>query len=337
MVNKYWKQIVLVLIGLLALWFIFFKSVKITITYNGIESQVYNSYIAVPETASARVYNGNAKSAAMKLDMVANYAGGATYDAEEAVEESGVERYDISHNYTIHSTKFDELCDNISNIVKERKAIIKTDDLNSTTLRYYDNEYSPRYKYYSFQIDSKIAFLDDFEKILKKYGEIRSNNDEVKSVEAKISDINDRLANLKELLADAEKSKSTVYKDEEKIKYDKLIADYKREIANYEKDLKDIESKTTYITYDLYIYEKIEAQVNALKYWYENNYEVKTAVKKIIPLCVYILAIGFPSVLLILIFVAIISKILNNKENFEKKIKIVKENFGDNVKFDIKM
>lgn len=327
-----WK-IVLAVLALFLIWFIFFRTKELTITYDGVENTnstyvnyapmrkaaVSNSFSAVPEMAMANV---------MSADSLTD---GAV--ESEAEKEANPERYRENKFYRVDTEYFTEFVDDLKKVVKELNGTIKIDQQNSNRKLVYDREFHPRYQELEFTVDNSETELDKIEATLRKWSVIRVSNLNITSIEQELTNYEQQLKEMEEARKALKDSK-----DKDWIaKQDSELAKKSERIKN---QIENAKKQSTYKTYTINIYEIIKYRVNALQHWYENNYELKEAVAKVLPYMVTVLAVFIPVIIMLLLFVMGLSAIArkHRQQAFENRLDAIKEKFSDKeVHFDIKM
>lgn len=336
--EKTLKKIGIVILILIFIWFVFFRKKELTVTYDGI-SQSVTSYGYDSGYNNSLYRNTSAK---LSSDLAfTNYAvNSISEDAVEGIVDESAgdsERYNENHYYRVNTNNFEKAVDDIKKIIEDSKGIIKTNSRQTSDKEYYDLKVQPRYQSLVFQIDNAIDATEKIELSLSKYGKIVESNSNKSSIESKITDYQNRL---KELEAKREALKTAKPSREDSDRITREDSRLAGEIERIKNDIDKNISSTTYKTYVINIYETIKIKVNALKYWYSNNYEVQREIENVLPTVIKIFTIVLPLLAMIVLFIYFLNKTLfnNNVKKFEEKMKIVGKEFKDkNITMNIKM
>lgn len=327
-------KIVLAIVVILLIWFIFFRTKELTITYDGLESgstniaystaipqakMARNSYMAAPELAMANVMSADA------LD----------YGAVETEEEKEVnpERYRENKFYRVDTKSFENIVDELTGVIKELNGTIKINQQNSNKKVVYDKEFYPRYQELEFTIDNSQTDLDKIENTLKKWGNIRISNSNITSIEQE-------LTNYEQQLKEMEEARKALQESKDKDWIAKQDSDLAKRSERIRNQIENAKKESLYKTYTINIYEVIAFRVNSLRYWYSNNYELKDAVSKVLPYMIIVLAVIVPVIVMLLLFILGLSAISRRHKQklFDEKLDMIKEKFTDkDVHFDIKL
>ena len=334
---KIFKRVLIVLILILLVWFVGFRTKELVITYDGVEEEL--------STASFGTFGGGLKSAKMAARSTAAplaaanmMSNDALYDtalvAETAVEGSAEseERYRENRFFRVDTESFESLVKDLDDKIKELKGTIKINDQNSNRRKEYGMEFYPRFQNIEFTIDNKTKDLESIEEIFKKYGNIRISNSNKSSIEQELTNYEQQLKEMEEARKALQESKDKDWiarRDSELAKQSERI---KNQIENAKK-------QSTYITYTINVYEVIKFRVNALKYWYTNNYALQNAINDAIPNMIKVFAVLTPIVVMTLILLLAVLAILRNARNkaFEDKLKAIEKMDAREIHFDVKL
>ena len=334
---KIFKRVLIVLILILLVWFVGFRTKELVITYDGVEEEL--------STASFGTFGGGLKSAKMTARSTAAplaaanmMSNDALYDtalvAETAVEGAGEseERYRENRFFRVDTESFESLVKDLDDKIKELKGTIKINDQNSNRRKEYGMEFYPRFQNIEFTIDNKTKDLESIEEIFKKYGNIRISNSNKSSIEQELTNYEQQLKEMEEARKALQESKDKDWiarRDSELAKQSERI---KNQIENAKK-------QSTYITYTINVYEVIKFRVNALKYWYTNNYALQNAINDAIPNMIKVFAVLTPIVVMTLILLLAVLAILRNARNkaFEDKLKAIEKMDAREIHFDVKL
>ena len=334
---KIFKRVLIVLILILLVWFIGFRTKELVITYDGVEEEL--------STASFGTFGGGLKSAKMAARSTAAplaaanmMSNDALYDtalvAETAVEGSAEseERYRENRFFRVDTESFESLVKDLDDKIKELKGTIKINDQNSNRRKEYGMEFYPRFQNIEFTIDNQTKDLESIEEIFKKYGNIRISDSNKSSIEQELTNYEQQLKEMEEARKALQESKDKDWiarRDSELAKQSERI---KNQIENAKK-------QSTYITYTINVYEVIKFRVNALKYWYTNNYALQNAINDAIPNMIKVFAVLTPIVVMTLILLLAVLAILRNARNkaFEDKLKAIEKMDAREIHFDVKL
>ena len=327
------RYVVLLILFIFLLWFFIFRTKELMITYDSVETTINSTYNAAPmamkSLARTSASYDMALGASNMLSESALYDEGA-YEEEVEVND---ERYRENKYYRVDTDNYDNLINGLTKDIEELKGVIKYNNQNSNRKIVYEKEFYPRLQNIEFTIDNAETDIERIEETLKKWGNIRISNSNKTSIEQELVNYTQQLKEMEEARKALQESKDRDWIARQDAELAKKSERIKNQIENAKK-------QSTYKTYNIDIYEVVKYRVNAIRYWYNNNYEVKTAVEKIIPLCVLIFAVGVPTVLLLTILLCVLSKTVLIG-NFKKKMNIIEETIkkhkkGD-IHFDIKM
>ena len=320
------KYIILGIIGIFLIWFLFLRTTELIITYDGIE-QTSNSFVVPEMTMSYKsMGTGNTTlSVSNMLDSSSVY--------EEAIEGYAVpERYRENLYYKVDTEEFDKLISTLNLIIKEYNGIVKINEQNSNRRKEYDKEFYPKYQVIEFTINNNIEDLSKIEKVLKDYGNIRSSNTSKTSIEQEIE-------NNKNKLKEIEAARKALQNSKDKDWIARQDSNYAKESEKIKNQIENAEKQSTYKTYTIDIYEVIKFKVNSIKYWYENNYELKNAISNSLPDMIKLFVKLIPITLMFLIFICICKVIIKSdkEKQFKNKLDMI-ENIKSNkdIHFDIK-
>ncbi len=104
--------------------------------------------------------------------------------------------------------------------------------------------------------------------------------------------------------------------------------------------IENAKKQSTYKTYTINIYEVIKFRVNALKYWYSNNWSLRNAISNVLPDMVGLFAHLIPITAMLILFIWALSAIYRNSRQkmFKDKLTEIKKEFENkDIHFDIKM
>lgn len=325
------KQIIVAIILLFFIWFIFFRTKQLTITYYGVENTVARTYGTNAVSAKA-AYRTTNFEAAPEMALSNALSTDSLYDGEVA-EEDTPERYRENKYYRVDTESFENVVNDLSQVVKNLNGTIKTNNQNSNRQTMYGSEFYPRYQALSFTIDNSVSDLSSIENCLKKWGNIRVSNSNITSIEQEIT-------NYEQELKEMEEARKALQNSVDKDKIAKQDADLAKKSERIKNQIENAKKQSTYKTYTIDIYEVIKFNVNAFNYWYDNNYSLKSAIENMLPEMIKFFAMLIP---LTLMLVAIIITFFtqyrkSKKKSFEDKLKSIKDEFGEqNVHFDVKM
>lgn len=325
------KQIIIAAILLFFVWFIFFRTKELIITYYGVENEVATTY-GTNAAASKAAYRTTNFAAAPEMALSNALSTDSLYDGE-SVEEDTPERYRENKYYRVDTESFENFVKDITDVVKALNGTIKTNNQNSNRQIMYGNEFYPRYQALSFTVDNSVTDLSSIEQCLKKWGNIRVSNSNITSIEQEIT-------NYEQQLKEMEEARKALQNSVDKDKIARQDADLAKKSERIKNQIENAKKQSTYKTYTIDIYEVIKFNVNAFNYWYDNNYSLKGAVENMLPEMIKFFAMLIP---LTLMLVALIITFFtqyrkSRKKSFEDKLKAIKDEFNEqNVHFDVKM
>ena len=330
--NLIWK-IIFAIVIIFFVWFIFFRTKELTITYDGVENtnSTYVNYAPMAKSARSNSFSAVPEMAMANVVSVDSLADGAVETEEEKV--ANPERYRENKFYRVDTESFEYLVEDLTKVIKELNGTIKINQQNSSKKTVYDKEFYPRYQELEFTVNNTETELSRIEDKLKVWGKIRVSNSNITSIEQELTNYEQQLKEMEEARKALKDSK-----DKDWIaKQDSELAKKSERIKN---QIENAKKQSTYKTYTINIYEVIKYRVNALRYWYDNNYELKEAVAKVLPYMITVLAIFIPVTIMLLLLVMGLSAISrkHRQQMFENKLEAIKEKFSDKeVHFDIKM
>ena len=328
-------KIILAIVAICLVWFIFFRTVELTITYDGLENTNYTyGTTAASFSGMARknaAYNAVPEMAMANVMWVDSLSDGAVETEEE--KEVNPERYRENKFYRVDTKEFNSLVEEMTTVIKELNGTIKINQQNSNKKVEYGREFHPRYQELEFTVDNKETDLEKIEKTLGKWGEIRISNSNITSIEQE-------LTNYEQQLKEMEEARKALQESKDKDWIAKQDSDLAKRSERIKNQIENAKKQSTYKTYTINIYEVIKFRVNALQYWYSNNYELKDAVSKVLPYMILVFAIFVPVVIMLLLFIMGLSAISRRHKQklFDERLEMIKEKFTDKeVHFDIKM
>lgn len=325
------RQILVPIILLFLIWFIFFRTKELTITYYGVEN---NGATYKASTFAAKPAFRTANDGMAELAMANAVSKDALYEESETDESTtSPERYRENKYYRVDTDSFEKIVDDISKVVKDLNGTIKVNNQNSNRKTVYDKEFYPRYQALEFTIDNSVSDLSSIEACLKKWGNIRISNSNITSIEQE-------LTNYEQQLKEMEEARKALQESKDKDWIARQDADLAKKSERIRNQIENAKKQSTYKTYTIDIYEVIKFNVNALSYWYDNNYSLKSAVENMLPEMLKFFAVLIPltlmGIVLLVTFFTLYRK--NKKKVFDEKIEAIKENFNqNNVHFDVKM
>ena len=328
------RNIVLAIIALFFIWFILFRTKELSVTYDSVEETMNN---AVYSRTTAMKPAASSAKMAPELGFANMMADTALYEESSVESESDLagseERYRENRFYRVDTTSFDKLIEELEQDIKNLNGIIKSNNQNSNKKVVYDREFYPRLNTIEFTINNTETNIEIIENTLKKWGDIRIADTNKTSIEQELTSYEQQLKELEEARKALQESKDKDWIAKQDANLAKRSEQIKHQIEN-------AKTQSTYKTYNVSVYEVIKFRVNALKYWYSNNYSLKNAVNEVLPSMIGLFAILIPIaialVILTLLFISIYRK--NKKNEFKEKLAIIKEEFGENnIHFDIKM
>lgn len=320
------KRVVLAVILLFVLWFLF-RTTKLSITYDGLNENT----VSYRSAGFSPVYKGAAVNADMSLsNMMSNEA---IYE-ESAIEntaETG-ERYRENKYYRVDTEKFEGLIDKITKVIGEKNGTIKINNQSSNKKTYFGKEFYPRYQQINFTIDNKETNLNEIEEALKEFGKIRISNSNISSIEQE-------LTNYEQRLKEIEESRKALKESKDKDWIASRDASLAKESERIKNQIENAKKESTYKTYNIDIYEVLYYNVNSIRYWYQENYELKSAINEMLPLMVKVFAILIPIVTMLLVFIFFFITIFrkNKYKSFEEKIDLLNKLSNKEIHFDVKM
>lgn len=331
------KNLILLLLGLILIWLIFFNNKELSVTYDSVE-EVYNETVYGRTTMANKSMAMNAKAYTADTALgAANYLSPTELYVEEDVEEESgevnAERYRENKFYRVDTPSFDNLIEAITSDVEALNGTIKVNNQNSNKKVVYDKEFYPRLQTIEFIIDNKEVDVDRIEETLKKYGDIRISNSNKTSIEQE-------LTNYEQQLKEMEEARKALQESKDKDWIARQDADYAKRSERLKNQIENAKKQSTYKTYNIDVYEVIKFRVNALRHWYSNNYSLKNAISDVLPHMVKLFAILIPiTVMLIILILVLYTLYKNNKrETLRENLKIIKEELDTReIHFDIKM
>ena len=320
------KKIILSIVIIVVL-FLLFRTTKLTITYDGLNENA----VSYGTRSFSPMYKAAGSTADMSISNMMSAE--AVYDGsinEESGESS--ERYRENKYYRVDTEKFDTLVEKLTNVIKEKNGVIKINNQSSNKKTYYGKEFYPRYQQIEFTVDNSEVDLSVIEDTLKEYGNIRISNSNITSIEQELTNYEQRLKEIEEARKALQESKDKDWIANRQASLAKESERIKNQIENAKKE-------STYKTYNIDVYEVLYLNVNSIKHWYSNNYDLQDTVKKVLPYMITLFAILIPVVSMLLIFIYLLLKILktNKKIDFEEKIEMIKKLDDKEIHFDIKM
>ena len=329
-------KIVCIVITLILIWFIFFRTKQLTITYDGLESTTTNAVYTTSVMPEAKMASRNSYMATPELAMsnvmsVDSLDEGAVETEEE--KEANPERYRENKFYRVDTESFENIVQELTEVIKELNGTIKINQQNSNKKVVYDKEFYPRYQELEFTIDNSETDLEKIEKTLKKWGNIRVSNSNITSIEQE-------LTNYEQQLREMEEARKALKDSKDKDWIAKQDSDLAKRSERIKNQIENAKKQSTYKTYTINIYEVIYFRVNALRYWYSNNYSLKNSIAEVLPRMIGLFAILIPITTMLIIFIFIMSVIYRKSRQtmFNDKLEAIKKEFADKeVHFDIKM
>ena len=327
------RNIILIIIAVILVWFFIFRTKELSVTYDSVEATTNN--VAYGRTTSMKSMARN--EAVPELALANMVTDTALYDEGDIETGGGAvgneERYRENRYYRVDTISFEELVKELEKDIKDLNGVIKSNNQNSNKKVVYDKEFYPRLETLEFTISNTEENIEIIEKTLKKWGDIRVANTNKTSIEQE-------LTNYEQQLKELEEARKALKDSKDKDWIARQDADLAKRSEQIKNQIETAKAQSTYKTYNVSIYEVIKFRVNALRYWYSNNYSLKNAVDEVLPAMIGLFAILIPIsiavIILILLLVGIYRK--NRKEDFREKISIIKDEFGeDNIHFDIKM
>ncbi len=332
------KNIVLVIIILLLAWFFVFRTKELNITYDSVETFGYGGVGMTGRTAMKSMavndayYVTETAAADMGVSNIMSEAPLYEDDIEENAYTNG-ERYRENKYYRLDTEEFDNFIEDITKVVKDLNGTIKSNQQNSNRKMVFDKEFYPRYQYLEFTIDNSEVDLEKIEKTLKKWGNIRNFNSNITSIEQE-------LTNYEQQLREMEEARKALKDSKDKDWIAKQDADLAKKSERIKNQIENAKKQSTYKTYTIDVYEVVKYRVNAMKYWYSNNYSLKNAIEQVLPDMVKLFAILIPITIMLLLLIAGFLTIYRDdrRKSFEDKVSILKRDFKNkDIHFDIKM
>ena len=320
------KRVVLAVILLFVLWFLF-RTTKLSITYDGVNENT----VSYRSAGFSPIY----KSAAVNADMsISNMMSNEAIYEESAIEntaETG-ERYRENKYYRVDTEKFEVLIDKITKVIEEKNGTIKINNQSSNKKTYFGKEFYPRYQQINFTVDNKETNLNEIEEALKEFGKIRISNSNISSIEQE-------LTNYEQRLKEIEESRKALKESKDKDWIASRDANLAKESERIKNQIENAKKESTYKTYNIDIYEVLYYNVNSIRYWYSENYELKSAINEMLPLMVKVFAILIPIVTMLLVFIFFFITIFrkNKYKSFEEKIDLLNKLSNKEIHFDVKM
>ena len=321
------KYTILIIVLIFVFWFFIFRTKELMITYDSVETTITQSFNATPMAMKSMARTNASYDMALGASNILSET--ALYDEDVEELETGVnnERYRENKYYRVDTQNYDALIEGITKDIEGLKGIIKYNNQNSNRKIVYEKEFYPRLQTIEFTIDNEETDIERIEKTLKKWGNIRISNSNKTSIEQE-------LVNYTQQLKEMEEARKALKDSKDKDWIARQDAELAKKSERLKNQIENAKKQSTYKTYNIDIYEVIKFRVNALRYWYDNNYEVKNAVEKIIPLCVLIFAVGIPSLLLLTILLFVLSRTVLIG-NFKKKMNIIEDTIKKHKKGDI--
>lgn len=320
------KNVIILILGLLVLWFLF-RTTKIEITY-------YGTSTATPIYTGAGVnYKRSALSTQANVSLSNVMSEEAIYDEGDfSVTEENIERYRENRYYTVNTTSFDKLLEELLKTIESKNAVIKVNRQSSNSQKHFDKTFYPKYQKLEFTIDNAETELDDIEDTFKRFGIIIEANSNITSIEQE-------LTNYEQRLKEIEESRKALKESKDKDFIAKRDANLAKESERIKNQIENAKKESTYKTFNVDIYEVLYYRVNSIRYWYSENYELKNAINEMLPLMVKVFAILIPSVVMLLLFIYCLITILrkNKNKNFEEKIDLINKLSDKEIHFDVKM
>ena len=329
------SKIVFAVIILFFIWFVFFRTKELTITYDGLESTttnaVYNTSLAMPQAKMTRSNYMTPELAVANVMSVDSLDGGVVETKEE--KESTKERYRENKFYRVDTESFEYFVEELTQVIKELNGTIKINQQNSNKKIVYDKEFYPRYQELEFTVDNEETDLDKIETTLKKWGNIRVSNSNITSIEQE-------LTNYEQQLKEMEEARKALQSSKDKDWIAKQDSDLAKRSERIKNQIENVKKESLYKTYTINIYEVITFRVNALRYWYSNNYSLKNAVDSVLPKMVELFAVLIPITVILIVFILVLASLYRRNKllMFSDKLEAIKKEFADKeVHFDIKM
>ena len=147
------------------------------------------------------------------------------------------------------------------------------------------------------------------------------------------------MTNYEQRLKEIEEARKALQESKDKDWIANRQASLAKESERIKNQIENAKKESTYKTYNIDVYEVLYLNVNSIKYWYSNNYDLKETVKKVLPYMITLFAILIPVVSMLLIFIYFLLKIIkaNKKKDFEERIEILQKLNNKEIHFDVKM
>ena len=320
------KRIIIGVVSIIIL-FLLFRTTKLTITYDGLNENA----VSYGTRSFSPVYKAAGSTADMSIsNMMSNEA---VYEASISDEsEESSERYRENKYYRVDTEKFENLVDKLTRVIKEKNGVVKIHNRSTNKKTYYGKEFYPRYQQIQFTIDNSETDLSVIEDTLKEYGNIRISNSNITSIEQE-------LTNYEQKLKEIEEARKALQESKDKDWIANRQASLAKESERIKNQIENAKKESTYKTYNIDVYEVLYLNVNSIKYWYSNNYDLQDTVKKVLPYMITLFAILIPVVSMLLIFIYFLLKIIksNKKKDFEEKIEMLQKLNNKEIHFDVKM
>ena len=329
--KKTFKKIILVVLAIFLIWFLFLRTTKLTITYDGVET-VSDGYGAVGATYSAKSLARNT-AAVPEIAMANVLSTDALYEeADFDAEMNAPERYRENRYYRVDTSDFDNLVEKLTDKIKQKDGTIKINEQNSNRRQQFDKEFYPRYQSLEFTIPNTTENVDEIEEVLKKYGNIRIANTNQSSIEQE-------LVSYEQQLKEMEAARKALQESKDRDRIAKQDSDLAKRSEKLKNQIENAKKQSEYKTYTINIYEMIYFRVNSIRYWYSNNYLLKNAIANSLPSMVDLFAKLIPVALILIILALVLDGIIRNnkKKNLEEQIKQIESIKNKNVHFDIKL
>ena len=326
------RNIIIAIVALLLVWFFIFRTKELSVTYDSVETTTNTMTFARNASMKSAARNDAIAPELAVANMMSN---DALYDESslETGSSTSEERYRENRYYRVDTVSFDKLIEELEQDIKTLNGIIKANNQNSNKKVVYDKEFYPRLQTFEFTISNTESNIEIIEETLKKWGDIRVTNSNKTSIEQE-------LTNYEQQLKELEEARKALQESKDKDWIARQDADLAKRSEQIKHQMENAKSQSTYKTYNVSVYEVIKFRVNALRYWYSNNYSLKNAVEEVLPSMIGLFAIIIPITLAFVILMLVLASVYrkNKKDEFREKLKIIKEEFGeDNIHFDIKM
>ncbi len=320
------KNVSLALFIIIVFWFLF-RTTKIEITY-------YGTNVATPMYSGNSInYKSRGMSPQANLSVSNMMSEEAVYeedDFDNAAE--NIERYRENRYYTVNTTSFDKLLEELLEIVKEKNGVIKVNRQSSNSQKYFNKTFYPKYQKLEFTIDNAETKLNEIEDVFKKFGIIIETNSNIVSIE-------NELNNYEQRLKEIEASRKALKESKDKDFIAKSDANLAKESERIKNQIESAKKESTYKTYKVDVYEVLYYRINSIRYWYSENYQLKSAISEMLPLMIKVFAILIPIVSMLLIFIYSFMNIFRKSKykNFNEKIELINKLKEKEIHFDIKM